>query len=187
MKRIAIFASGTGTNAANIIRYFDDNHNIHVKAILSNNPSAGVLNVAKEAGVDSLVFTREEFYETDKVIRYLLDNQIDLVVLAGFLWLVPELFIHSFPKKIINIHPALLPAFGGKGMYGARVHQAVKAANKQETGITIHYVNPHYDEGDIIFQTSCSLSDNDTPDTIAAKVHKLEYEFYPKVIEQLLN
>lgn len=186
MKRIAIFASGTGSNAKNIIQYFGTNPEVTVVAVLTNNPKAKVLDAAAELGVATLVFTREEFYKTHKINQFLGDQHVDLIVLAGFLWLVPQHLVHDYPRRIINIHPALLPKFGGKGMFGNHVHEAVKASGAEESGITIHFVNEKYDEGDILFQTTCKVSKEDTPETIAAKVHQLEYEYYPKVIEQLL-
>lgn len=186
MKRIAIFASGTGSNAKNIIQYFGTNPEVTVVAVLTNNPNAKVLDAAAELGVATLVFSREEFYKTHKINQFLGDQHVDLIVLAGFLWLVPQHLVHDYPRRIINIHPALLPKFGGKGMFGNHVHEAVKASGAEESGITIHFVNEKYDEGDILFQTTCKVSKEDTPETIAAKVHQLEYEYYPKVIEQLL-
>lgn len=186
MKRIAIFASGTGSNAKNIIQYFGTNPEVTVVAVLTNNPNAKVLDAAAELGVATLVFSREEFYKTHKINQFLGDQHVDLILLAGFLWLVPQHLVHDYPRRIINIHPALLPKFGGKGMFGNHVHEAVKASGAKESGITIHFVNEKYDEGDILFQTTCKVSKEDTPETIAAKVHQLEYEYYPKVIEQLL-
>lgn len=187
MKRIAIFASGTGTNARNIIRYFRNHPSVTVSAILTNNPTAGVIEIAQDENVECLVFSKQELNQTEKVSDYLKERNIDLIVLAGFLLLVPEQLIRVFEGKIINIHPALLPEFGGKGMYGAKVHQAVKDSGRTETGITIHYVNARYDEGNIIFQTSCSIQEEDTTEIIASKVHDLEYEYYPKIIETLLT
>jgi phosphoribosylglycinamide formyltransferase-1 len=186
LKRIAIFASGAGSNAKNIIQYFGTNPEVTVVAVLTNNPNAKVLDAAAELGVATLVFSREEFYKTHKINQFLGDQHVDLIVLAGFLWLVPQHLVHDYPRRIINIHPALLPKFGGKGMFGNHVHEAVKASGAEESGITIHFVNEKYDEGDILFQTTCKVSNEDTPETIAAKVHQLEYEYYPKVIEQLL-
>ena len=187
MKRIAIFASGTGTNARNIIEYFRDHPEISVACVLSNNPTAGVLDVAAEYGIEFRIFTKEEFTQTHNINQYLGDLHINLVVLAGFLWLVPKSLIHEYPRRIINIHPALLPLFGGKGMYGSHVHQAVLASGAKETGITIHFVNEKYDEGAVIFQASCPVEKDDTPESIAARVHKLEYKYYPKVIEELIS
>lgn len=187
MKRIAIFASGSGTNAENIVKYFSDREEVECALILSNRPDAKVLERARNMGVPSMVFNREQFYQTDIVLDRLLESGIDLVVLAGFLWLVPENILKAFKGRIINIHPALLPRYGGKGMYGMRVHEAVRASGDVETGITIHYVNEKYDEGETIFQAKCSVDPSDTAESIAGKIHKLEYEHFPKVIEGLLE
>ena len=188
MKHIAIFASGNGTNAENIINYFAEHPGgTAVCLIVSGKPDAFVLNRAEKYHIPAIVLTREEFYNTENIIDCLNKYKIDLIVLAGFMWLVPAYLIRAFPDKIINIHPALLPKFGGKGMYGTKVHKAVIDAKEKETGITIHYVNERYDEGKIIFQARCNINDNDTPETLAEKVHKLEYEHYPVVIEGLLD
>lgn len=180
--RLAIFASGSGTNAQRFFEYFKDHDQIEVSLLLSNNPKAYVLARAEKAGVESKVFTKDEI-KGGEVLKWLKSNKITHVVLAGFLWLIPDNLLKAFPNKIINIHPALLPKYGGKGMYGSKVHEAVKAANEKETGITIHLVNEQYDEGAIVFQTKTPLMRADTPDQIAEKVHKLEYEYYPKVVE----
>lgn len=185
-KRVAVFASGNGTNAEKIFDYFKDNAQIEVALLLSNKASAGVLEKAKRYRIPSLVFNRAEFYDSDVVLQQLQAKRIDLVVLAGFMWLVPEQLVKAFPDKIVNIHPALLPKFGGKGMYGMHVHEAVRAANENETGITIHFVNQHYDEGSIISQFACSIEPNDSALEIAKKVQLLEHENYPKVIEELV-
>ena len=186
MKHIAIFASGNGTNAENIINYFAEHPGgTAVCLIVSGKPDAFVLNRAEKYHIPAIVLTREEFYNTENIIDCLNKYKIDLIVLAGFMWLVPAYLIRAFPDKIINIHPALLPKFGGKGMYGAKVHKAVIDAKEKETGVTIHYVNERYDEGKIIFQARCNITDNDTPETLAEKVHQLEYENYPAVIEGL--
>lgn len=187
MKRIAIFASGSGSNAENIINFFKDEPNIEINCILTNRADAYVLERAKAYGVDTMVFNRKEFTNSTKVLDYLSDRNIDFIVLAGFLWLVPANLIKAFPNNIVNIHPALLPSYGGKGMYGMKVHEAVVAAKEQKSGISIHYVNEKYDEGDIIFQASCSVDANDTPADVAEKIHQLEYEHFPKVIAQLLS
>ncbi|HPR33445.1 MAG TPA: phosphoribosylglycinamide formyltransferase [Prolixibacteraceae bacterium] len=184
MKKIAIFASGSGSNAENIARYFNGNENLNIECIYSNRPDAGVLDRAKRLGIPLLVFSRNDFYDTNRVINHLHENSIDLVVLAGFLWLIPRSLINAFP--IINIHPALLPKYGGKGMYGDKVHRAVVDNKEKESGITIHFVNEAYDEGQIIFQARCTVLEGDTPDDVARKVHELEYEYYPRVIENLL-
>lgn len=186
MKKIAIFASGSGTNAENIIKYFKDNSNIQVSLVLSNKPDAYVLERAKKFQIPTFVFNRIDFYETDTVINKLKEYEIDFIVLAGFLWLVPQNILSIYPNKIVNIHPALLPKYGGKGMYGMNVHRAVKDAGDKESGITIHYVNEKYDEGAIILQERCAINPEDTPEIIAEKVHKLEYEYYPKIIEKVI-
>ena len=185
--KIAIFASGNGTNAERIVQHFQDNRSVEVSLILSNKPEAYVLTRAENREIPTMVFGRAELYESNHVVDQLKQKQIDLIVLAGFLWLVPEKLIKVFPGRIINIHPALLPSFGGKGMYGDNVHKAVKASGEKETGITIHYVNQNYDEGQVIFQERCQIGIEDTPETIAAKVHQLEYKHYPEVIERLIS
>jgi phosphoribosylglycinamide formyltransferase-1 len=186
MRNIAIFASGSGTNAENIIKYFSNSKSAKVSLVLSNKRDAYVLKRAATLNVRSVFFDRKELYMKDKVLRYLSMYKIDFVVLAGFLWLIPENILDLYDKRIINIHPALLPGYGGKGMYGERVHEAVLTNHEKESGITIHYVNKKYDEGDIIFQARCKVESKDTPDTLAAKVHSLEYEHFPKVIEELV-
>ncbi|MDX2301389.1 MAG: phosphoribosylglycinamide formyltransferase [Microscillaceae bacterium] len=185
--KIALFASGSGSNVQKIAEYFRDNPQIEIVCILSNNPQAGVLQRAADLGILSYVFNRQTFFETREILDLLLEKQVNLVVLAGFLWKIPDYLIHAFPHKIINIHPALLPKYGGKGMYGIHVHQAVFQAGDRESGITIHYVNDHYDEGEIIFQAHCELSPEDDPEKIAQKVQALEHKYFPKVIEELLN
>lgn len=186
MKKIAIFASGEGTNAQNIIDYFKLSDTVNVSLILSNKPTANVLNRAKNEGIPSLIITRQDFYNSNKIIEQLRQANIDFVVLAGFLWLIPENLIEAYPNKIVNIHPALLPKFGGKGMYGMKVHEAVVAAKETESGITIHYVDGHYDNGDVIIQAKCKVDSTDTPEMLAAKIHDLEKEYFPKTIEKLL-
>lgn len=183
--RIAIFASGSGSNAENIIRYFSNHSNFVFPVILSNNEKAFVHERAKKLGVPSVTFSKEDFLKGEKILNFLQEQKIDAIVLAGFLLQVPLLVIDAYPQKIINIHPALLPKFGGKGMYGMRVHEAVKEAGETETGITIHYVNNEYDAGEIIFQAKCPVLPEDTPETIAKKVHELEYQYYPRVIEKI--
>lgn len=187
MKNIAIFASGSGTNAQNIVLYFKDHPEIRVSLILANKPDAYVLERAKSLGIQSIVFSKKDFYETRRVLDILLENKIDLIVLAGFLWFVPNDLIDTFPKKIINIHPALLPKYGGKGMFGERVHQAVLQSGDDRTGITIHFVNDRYDEGEIIFQDSFVIEPGDTAETIARKVHALEYKHFPRVVEEVIS
>jgi phosphoribosylglycinamide formyltransferase 1 len=182
--RIAIFASGSGSNAEVICQYFKNHALIEVALILTNNGGAGVLQRARQLNIESFVFNKEDFNQDGKVHKLLLDREITHLVLAGFLWLVPTYLIQLFPNRIINIHPALLPNFGGKGMYGKRVHEAVKDAGEKETGITIHLANEHFDEGKILFQAICPISPTDTPDEIATRVQALEHQHYPPVIER---
>jgi phosphoribosylglycinamide formyltransferase-1 len=184
---IAIFASGSGTNAENIANYFKTNKNIKVKLILSNNENAFVLKRAQNLDIESISFNRKDFYESEKVINLLLNKEIDFIVLAGFLWLVPQNILNNFDGKIINIHPALLPNYGGKGMFGDHVHKAVLENNEKESGITIHYVNEKYDDGDIIFQEKVSVDTKDTVESLAKKIHELEYKYFPKVIFNVIN
>jgi len=187
MNRIAVFASGSGTNAENIIRFFRPAENIEIRLVLSNKPGAKVLERAEKLGIETVVFTRDELYNSGHVLQKLLDHKINFIVLAGFLWLVPESLVKAFPGRIVNIHPALLPGYGGKGMYGARVHEAVIANGEKESGITIHYVNEKYDDGDIIFQARCPVGEYETPDSLTAKIHQLEYEHYPRIIEKVIK
>jgi phosphoribosylglycinamide formyltransferase 1 len=184
VKRIALFASGSGTNAQNIIEYFVENECIVVDSMWTNNPNAYALERAKKFGVDTFVFTKDEFGNTNKVVEELQKREIDLIVLAGFLWLIPKNLIQNF--RIINIHPALLPKYGGKGMYGMKVHEAVVEHNDAESGISIHFVNEKYDEGEIIFQAVCPVLPSDSPEDVANKVHQLEYKYFPSVIEKVL-
>lgn len=186
MKRIAIFASGSGTNAENIARYFEGSDLAEVTYILTNNPDAGVITRARKLGIPVVVFDRTSFYKSDRILELLKKTEIDLIVLAGFMMLVPNKLVNAFNGRIVNIHPALLPKFGGKGMYGSYVHEAVVAAGETESGITIHYVNEQYDEGQIIFQARCTVTADDNAESVAEKVHQLEYEHFPKVIETLL-
>lgn len=187
MKRVSIFASGSGSNAENIVKYFAGGKKAACALILSNRPDAMVLDRAQRLGVPTMVFNRQEFYNTDIVLNRLLETGTDLIVLAGFLWLVPENLLKVYENRIINIHPALLPKYGGKGMYGMKVHEAVKQSGDQVTGITIHYVNEKYDEGEIIFQAKCRVEPYDSPESIAGKVHDLEYRYFPEVIERVLD
>ena len=187
MKRIVIFASGSGTNAENLIRFFQNREHVSVVQVLTNNPHAKVLDRCKKLNVSALSFNRVAFTETHDVLNILKASKPDLIVLAGFLWKFPKFILNEFPDKVINIHPALLPKYGGKGMYGIHVHRAVVDHKESETGITIHYVNEHYDEGAIIFQTKCQVDPSDTADDVAAKIHKLEMAYFPKVVEQLLH
>lgn len=187
MKRIVLFASGSGSNVENIIRYFHDNRNsVTVAAVFTNKSDAKVLGRCNRLNISGLYFNRNAFYKTDCMLDILKALKPDLIILAGFLWKIPENLIKSFPNKIVNIHPALLPKYGGKGMYGTHVHQAVKNNKETETGITIHYVNENYDEGAIIFQAKTDLSSDDSVEEIAKKVHELEYEHFPRTIEKLL-
>lgn len=185
IKRIALFASGSGSNVENIISYFQDSKRFCFPVIISNKEDAYVHERAKKLGVQSVFFRKSDFETGEDVLNLLHKYDIDAVVLAGFLLKVPELIINAFPDRIINIHPALLPKFGGKGMYGDRVHQAVRASGDFESGISIHFVNKHYDDGNIIFQAKCVIEHTDSYEDIARKVHELEYEHFPKVIEML--
>ena len=185
-KRIVLFASGSGSNVENIANYFSDRSPITVTAVLTNKRDAKVIDRCNRLNISALYFNRQAFSNSDCILNLLKSLSPDLIVLAGFLLKVPNNLIEAFPNKIINIHPALLPKYGGKGMYGMNVHEAVKENNESETGITIHYVNANYDEGGIIHQAKTSISLHDTPEKIAEKVHQLEYEHFPKVIEELL-
>ena len=185
-KNIAIFASGSGSNTENIIRYFRKSEAIQVSLVLSNRSDAYVLERAHRLEVPCNVFPKEDWMAGDEILAVLQEYHIDFVVLAGFLVRVPDLLLHAYPNKIINIHPALLPKFGGKGMYGDRVHEAVVAAGEKESGITIHYINERYDEGNTVFQIACPVLPTDSPEDVAKKVHALEYEHFPRVIERLL-
>ncbi|MEL6970905.1 MAG: phosphoribosylglycinamide formyltransferase, partial [Bacteroidota bacterium] len=183
LQQIAIFASGTGSNARKIIEYFADHPSIKVSLVVSNRKSAPVLEMAAENGVATLVISRNSFYETEDILKAL--ATIEMVVLAGFLWLIPSYLVKAFPQRIVNIHPALLPKYGGKGMYGMNVHRAVSEAGDSESGMTIHYVNEEYDEGQIIFQASCPLISGEAAENIAQKVLSLEHQYFAPVIEQL--
>ncbi|MDF1550924.1 MAG: phosphoribosylglycinamide formyltransferase [Bacteroidales bacterium] len=187
MSNIAIFASGSGTNAENLIQYFSGNKLVTVKLVLSNKADAYVHERAKLHQIASVSFNRDQFYNTDYVLRLLADNQIDIIILAGFLWLVPNSLIQAYPNKIINIHPALLPKYGGKGMYGMKVHEAIIKNGEKESGITIHFVNDKYDDGEIIAQVKCKIEPDETPESLANKIHLLEYEHFPKVIERWIK
>jgi|SaaInl3SG_22_DNA_1037383.scaffolds.fasta_scaffold02251_5 phosphoribosylglycinamide formyltransferase 1 len=185
MKRIAIFASGSGSNAENIITYFQKNKKAEVVLVLSNNPKALVLERAKKLGVQNLVFTKQQLNDSNWAIENL--AKLDLIVLAGFLWKFPQHILENYKNKVVNVHPALLPKYGGKGMYGMHVHQAVVKNKETESGITIHYVNEHYDEGAIIFQAKCTITVKDTPSDVAAKIHQLEMRYFPEVVQQILS
>jgi phosphoribosylglycinamide formyltransferase-1 len=182
--RVAVFASGNGSNAEQIFKYFKDHRDIEVVLLLSNNPNAYALARGERNNIRTAVFNREQFRDGEWILRTLRDSGITHIVLAGFLWLIPSYMLEAFPDRIINIHPALLPKYGGKGMYGSKVHEAVRTSGDRETGITIHLVNSNYDEGKILFQGRCEISPDLSPEDIASCVHKLEYEHYPKVIEE---
>lgn len=184
---IAILASGAGSNAEKIIRHFKDHPSLTVALIVCNKPGAGVLSIAEANHIPTLLIEKERFFRGDSYIPVLKGYGIDFIVLAGFLWKVPVPVIQAYPKKIINIHPALLPKYGGKGMYGMKVHETVIAEKEKQSGITIHYVNEHFDEGEPIFQASCPVEENDTPQTLAQKIHALEHAHFPSVIERLLK
>ncbi|MBN1388269.1 MAG: phosphoribosylglycinamide formyltransferase [Bacteroidales bacterium] len=186
MKNIAIFASGSGTNAHKLMEFFSTSKTAKVKLVLSNKADAFVLERAKKFSVPTLIFDRDDLYNNGKVLKVLLESDIHFIVLAGFLWLIPGEILSRYPGKIVNIHPALLPDYGGKGMYGSRVHRAVIDNNEKESGISIHYVNECYDEGDIIFQAKCEVKPGDTPESLAERIHKLEHKYYPVVVEKLI-
>jgi phosphoribosylglycinamide formyltransferase-1 len=187
MINIAILASGSGSNAQKIMEYFKDSDKVNVKILLSNNPKAYALERAQKFNIPTRVFDRKTFCETDQIVNELKNIKIDWIILAGFLWLIPKNLIRAYPNRIINIHPALLPVYGGKGMYGHFVHEAVVAAKEKETGISIHYVNENYDEGQIIFQARCCVDPQDTAEMVAHKVQALEHEYFPKVIDELIK
>ncbi len=186
-KRIAIFASGAGTNAEKIIVHLQQHSFIQVAVVVCNKPEAGVLSIAASHQIPTLLIEKEHFFRGDGYLPELSNYGVDFIVLAGFLWKIPEALIAAYPNKIINIHPALLPKYGGKGMYGMRVHEAVIAAGEKESGITIHYVNEHFDEGEPIFQARCPIEPTDTPESLAQKVHALEHRHFPEVVEKELN
>ena len=186
MKRIVIFASGSGTNAENLIKFFHNRENASVILVLTNNPHAKVLDRCKTLKVSAMSFNKITLHESGHILNLLKTLKPDLIVLAGFLWKFPEAILNEFPNKVINVHPALLPKYGGKGMFGMHVHEAVVANKETRTGITIHYVNEHYDEGAIIFQADCEVNPTDSAEDVAAKIHELEMEHFPKVVESLL-
>jgi len=187
VRNIAIFASGTGSNAKKIVEYFEKNDQIQVVLIASNRAKAPVLQMAKDFGIDTLKLDRTTFYQTESILGQLQQYKVDFIVLAGFLWLVPNYLVKAYDKRMVNIHPALLPKYSGKGMYGINVHQAVKDAGDEESGITIHLVNEQYDEGSIVFQARCTIDAGDTPTDIAKKVLKLEHRHFAPVIEDLVS
>jgi len=186
-KQIAIFASGAGSNAKKIIEYFADHKEIDIGLVVCNKPGAGVLQIAADAHIPVLMIDKDQFFRGNGYVDELKDADINFIVLAGFLWKIPEIIIGTFRNRIINIHPALLPKYGGKGMYGLKVHEAVIAAGEKESGITIHYIDEHYDNGDVIFQAACPVLQNDTPDILADRIHHLEHENYPRVIEECVR
>ena len=185
IKRIAIFASGSGSNAQNIIEYFSDNESVVIDSLWANNANAFALKRADKFNIEAFVFTREKFTKTNKIVETLRNRKVDLIVLAGFLWLIPDNLIQNF--KLVNIHPALLPKYGGKGMYGMNVHKAVVENKEIESGISIHFVNEKYDDGELIFQATCPVVGTDTPEMVAQKVHELEYKHFPAVIDKILQ
>jgi phosphoribosylglycinamide formyltransferase 1 len=187
MSNIAILASGSGTNAEAIIRYFAWNPVNSVKLVLSNKPDAYVLERAQKLGVPSMVFDRTTFYQTHRILDILNNAGIDVLVLAGFLWLIPDYLLKTFPQRIINIHPALLPDFGGKGMYGMKVHESVIREGRKKSGITIHLIDEHYDRGKILFQAECPVLPHDTPNDLANRIHQLEHRYYPVAINDYLK
>ena len=184
---VAIFASGNGSNAQKIIEHFSGNTHIKIALVLSNKKDAFVIQRAKKLNIPSVTFTAADLRNTKFVQDKLEEYKIGFIVLAGFMIMVPDSLITMYPGRIVNIHPALLPKYGGKGMYGDNVHKAVVAAKEHESGITIHYVNESYDEGKIIFQARCEVKESDTPETLAAKIHELEHRFYPEVIERVIT
>tara|TARA_R110000787_G_scaffold45993_4_gene111918 strand:+ start:8513 stop:9082 length:570 start_codon:yes stop_codon:yes gene_type:complete len=185
MKRVFIFASGSGSNAENIIKYFQNSSKISIQKVFCNKKGAGVFNRCERLNINCEWFSREGFSLSDTILNKL-EEQADFIILAGFLWKIPEAMVKAFPNKIINIHPALLPKYGGKGMYGMNVHRAVRENNEKETGITIHYVNEKYDDGAVIFQAKTQVEPSDSAEDIAQKIHLLEYEHFPKIIEQTI-
>lgn len=187
MTNISIWASGNGSNAENLIRHFANHTGIRIDHIVCNNAGAGVIERAQRLGVDCFLYSRKDFREGEAILNKLLERKTDYIVLSGFLQMVPAVIIKRFPEAIINIHPALLPDFGGKGMYGHHVHEAVIAAGKKESGITVHLVDEQYDHGKTLLQKRCSVLENDTPDSLAERVHHLEYEWFPKAVEQYVS
>lgn len=186
MKRIAIFASGGGSNALKFLQYFEDVADVEIALIVTNKSTAGVLSHAAAYDISTLVLSRPYFYDSSCILEVLHAEKIDMIVLAGFLWLVPGYLVAAYPQHIVNIHPALLPLYGGKGMYGKHVHKAVKAAGDAVTGMTVHYVNEQYDDGGHIYQAKCQLSETDTAEDIASKVLALEHRYYAPVVHSIL-
>lgn len=186
-KKIAIFASGAGSNANKIIDYFKGHASVEIRLIVCNKPGAGVMQIADDSHIDVLMIEKDRFFKGDGYLEELQKRWVSFIVLAGFLWKIPETLIEHYRNRIINIHPALLPKYGGKGMYGSKVHEAVIAAGEKESGITIHYVDEHYDNGDVIFQATCPVEPNDTPETLADKIHHLEHENFARIVEKCVE
>lgn len=180
---LALFASGAGSNVKAIYQYFSGRQDVKVALVVSNRPNAPVLNFAQSVGIPVVILNRNEFYNSTSFLKTLRQHKIDRIVLAGFLWLLPSNLIEAYPRKIINVHPALLPQYGGKGMFGANVHHAVIEAGDSQSGITIHEVNQNYDEGEILLQVTCPIDKEDTADSLALKIHKLEHYFFPRFID----
>tara|TARA_B110000008_G_scaffold90996_1_gene93243 strand:- start:166 stop:753 length:588 start_codon:yes stop_codon:yes gene_type:complete len=187
LKKIILFASGSGSNAEKICKYFEKKKSVSMDLLICNNPKANVLKKTKKYFINSLIIDHETFYNSSDVLEKILNVNPSLIVLAGFLWKIPEKLINSFPEKIINIHPALLPKFGGKGMYGIRIHNAVIEKKEKKSGITIHYVNKNYDEGEVIFQKTIDIKKNETPEELSSRILKLEHYFFPRIINQVLE
>lgn len=185
--QLAIFASGAGSNAARIIEHFRGSAHIRVALVVCNKPGAGVIGIAEKEGIPVLLIEKEPFFRGDAYLPQLQEAGISFIVLAGFLWKIPQALTEAYPRAIVNIHPALLPKYGGKGMYGGYVHSAVIGAGEVESGITIHYVDEHYDHGDVIFQTGCPVLPGDTPETLAHRIHLLEHAHYARVVEEILK
>lgn len=186
MKKLAIFVSGSGTNMQRIANYFKNHPQIEVSLVVCNNPDAGAIARAESLGIPLMMIDKKSFKNPEPLTAELFKKQIDWIILAGFLWLIPKVLIQAYPNKIVNIHPALLPAYGGKGMYGEKVHQAVIQNGEKQSGITIHFVNEHYDAGAIIFQQQLELQADETPESLAQRIHELEYKYYPEVIEKVV-
>lgn len=187
MHTLAVFASGAGSNTQKIIDYFRNHPAIQVGLVVCNKPEAGVLRIAEKEAIPFIVIERARFFSADSYVNELKEKNVEFIVLAGFLWMVPAAVINAYPHKIVNIHPALLPKYGGKGMYGSAVHEAVIKAKEQESGITIHYVDDQYDHGQPILQVTCRVEEHDTPESLAHKIHALEHDYYPRVIEEIVE
>jgi phosphoribosylglycinamide formyltransferase-1 len=187
LQGITIFASGAGSNASRIIDYFKNSTLARVCLVICNKPGAGVIGIAEKEGIPVLIIEKERFFKGDGYLPEIRQSGTNLIVLAGFLWKIPQALIDAYPRRIINIHPALLPKYGGRGMYGQYVHESVLNAGEMESGITIHFVDEHYDNGDILFQTACPVLDTDSPESLANRIHQLEHLHYPLVIDNLLK